>query len=232
MFKIIVFSFLLINSAWAQEISEVSSGQSIQAEKLNELIKEVNLLRSELNVAKQKVTPVGSVIAMAGSCPGGYLEADGTSLSRTAYPELFSAISTNHGFVDSNTFRLPDYRGRFLRGVDGNAGNDVDKASRTAMNLNGVAGNTVGSLQGDAIRNITGRWWNSWNNPSKGFHGLVTQGAFYNDTTVPQGISRVGGYDDGGGAGGYPALDASRVVPVGSDNRPKNAYVRYCIKIN
>src|SRR5690606_10610092 len=97
----------------------------------------------------------------AGStCPTGYILADGSAISRTTYADLFDIIGTSHGEGDgSTTFNLPDYRGRFLRGLDGTAGNDPDKASRTAMNSGGNTGNAVGSVQADEFKNHTHSTW-------------------------------------------------------------------------
>jgi microcystin-dependent protein len=50
-----------------------------------------------------------------------------------------------------NTFNLPDYRGRFLRGVDGTAGRDLDAASRSTASPGGNSGDMVGSVQGDQL---------------------------------------------------------------------------------
>jgi len=163
--------------------------------------------------------PTGTVIPFAGSnCPSGYLLADGSAVSRTTYSNLFSVISSSHGSGDGiTTFRLPDYRGRFLRGVDGTAGNDPDKASRTAMNTGGNTGNNVGSIQGDAIRNITGTLDNLA--AYSGSSGAFTDGG------------AAGVHNDGGGAGRRTyVFNAANQVPTGSDNRPKNAYINFCIK--
>lgn len=58
--------------------------------------------------------PVGTVIDFAGpTAPDGYLECDGSAISRTTYPILFSIIGTSWGTGDgSTTFNLPDLRGR------------------------------------------------------------------------------------------------------------------------
>lgn len=100
------------------------------------------------------LVPAGAVLAFGGtSAPTGYLMCDGSAVSRTTYADLFAAIGTAHGNGDgSSSFNLPDYRGRFLRGVDGSAGNDPDKASRTAMASGGNTGNNVGSVQSDATK--------------------------------------------------------------------------------
>lgn len=97
--------------------------------------------------------PAGTVIAFAGAtAPAGYLACNGAAVSRTTYAALFTAIGTAWGAGDgSTTFNLPDLRGRFMRGVDGTAGNDPDKATRTASNTGGNTGNTVGSLQADQL---------------------------------------------------------------------------------
>ncbi len=58
--------------------------------------------------------PAGVIMDYAGSSvPTGWLECDGSAVSRTTYAALFTAISTTWGAGDgSTTFNLPDFRGR------------------------------------------------------------------------------------------------------------------------
>lgn len=98
--------------------------------------------------------PTGSVLAYAGtSAPSGFLLCDGSLVSRVVFADLFAAIGTAHGSGDgSTTFNIPDYRGRFLRGVAGASTLDPNKIGRTAMNPGGNVDNNVGSVQGDAFQ--------------------------------------------------------------------------------
>lgn len=64
--------------------------------------------------------PVGTVIAWlgTGSAPAGYLEANGQTVSRTTYAELFSVFGTSYGAGDgSTTFGLPNLNERHLKGT-------------------------------------------------------------------------------------------------------------------
>lgn len=101
-----------------------------------------------------KLVPAGSIVAFGGtSAPTGWLLCDGTAVSRSTYSTLFTAVGESFGQGDnSTTFNVPDLRGRFLRGVDGSAGVDPDKATRTAMATGGNDGNNVGSIQGWATK--------------------------------------------------------------------------------
>lgn len=58
--------------------------------------------------------PPGTIKQFAGSvAPIGWLVCDGTTVSRTTYPDLFSTIGTAYGNGDGvSTFGLPDLRGR------------------------------------------------------------------------------------------------------------------------
>lgn len=58
--------------------------------------------------------PIGTVLDFAGSAiPSGYLECDGSAVSRTAYAKLFAAIGTAWGAGNgSTTFNLPNLGGR------------------------------------------------------------------------------------------------------------------------
>ena len=124
-----------------------------------------------LKVRGQQVSsdsPVGSVVPFAGDWPPfrdrdkndrlaesdlGWMLCDGRAIEKSKYPELFNAI----GFANGNPmnigtrFNLPDYRGRFLRGVDDTANRDSDKDTRGAMFEYGYSGNRVGSVQEDTI---------------------------------------------------------------------------------
>lgn len=70
---------------------------------------------------------VGDIKASALSTShGGWMLCNGQALSRTEYPVLFALIGTNFGEGDgSTTFNLPDYRGKFLRGLGGNSAADI-----------------------------------------------------------------------------------------------------------
>ncbi len=158
-------------------------------------------------------TPIGFVSASAANyIPAGWLECNGTLLSRTLFADLFAIIGTTYGAGDgANTFALPDYRGEFLRGHDNGRGVDSSRS--------------FGSTQGDAIRNITGTVRvTAFTNGT----GLVSSsGAF---TTSAVGNSAHSG--GGGCANSYATytLNASNVVPTAAENRPRNMSVKYLIK--
>ncbi len=65
--------------------------------------------------------PLGAIIPLAhnSTLPAGYLLCDGSAVSRTMYPDLFSLIGTTYGAGDgSTTFNVPDYNSakRFAQG--------------------------------------------------------------------------------------------------------------------
>lgn len=159
--------------------------------------------------------PSGVVFPFAGStAPYGYLVCDGSAISRADYPSLFAALGTSHGSGDgSTTFNLPDYRGRFMRGVDGTAGRDPDKASRTHPVTGAVVGDAVGSLQ----------------NAETGDHTHLSSA--FSDNGWPSG--------SGDRQNSYYFMNASKgtdyQLPIngngGSETRPKNISVNYIIKV-
>lgn len=94
---------------------------------------------STINNYSLDATSVGGVVLFPFEAPPtGYLECNGASLSRTEYPELFAAIGTKFGSVDSDHFNVPDLRGEFIRGWDHGKGIDP--------------GRTLGSLQTDSFK--------------------------------------------------------------------------------
>ena len=73
--------------------------------------------------------PTGAVFCMAvATVPSGYLECDGTAVSRTTYAALFAVIGTQYGNPNSTQFRVPDLRGEFVRGFDNNRNIDSGRA--------------------------------------------------------------------------------------------------------
>jgi hypothetical protein len=79
------------------------------------------------------------------SNPPGWIEANGAFLSRVQYSELFSVFGTRYGAGDgSTTFRIPDYRGLFLRGLDNGAGIDTGRTQGSYQADQNKAGITTG----------------------------------------------------------------------------------------
>lgn len=85
-------------------------------------------------------TPVGVVNPFAGAtAPTGWLLCYGQEIDRTIYSELFSVIGTTYGNGDgSNTFNVPDLRGRSISGVDNMGGSDAGRLDWT--NSRGISG--------------------------------------------------------------------------------------------
>ena len=63
----------------------------------------------------------GEIIAYGGAiAPDGWLVCDGSQVSRTVYPALFTVLGVAYGAGDgANTFNLPNLQGRVPLGLDG-----------------------------------------------------------------------------------------------------------------
>ena len=77
-----------------------------------------------MTTAETALNPTGTIIqsvngntAVNGYEPN-YLLCDGRDVSRATYPALFNTIGIQYGWNNNSTqFRLPDFRGVFLRGM-------------------------------------------------------------------------------------------------------------------
>lgn len=77
---------------------------------------------------------------------------NGQAISRTTYSELFSLIGTKFGAGDgTTTFNLPDYRGKFLRGLGGNSASDI--YTTQAESLPDISGSFAGGIGDNATAN-------------------------------------------------------------------------------
>ena len=132
-----------------------------------------------------------------------YGEMTNFSCPLPVYPELVALIGTT----------VPDYRGIFLRGHGSQASSHYGTVTHASASL--------GELQGDAIRNISG----TFGGHIVGWRGGWGHGPFYSWKANDRAAS-------GGewGSGTSWGLDASRVVPVANENRPVNRSVIYLIR--
>lgn len=170
-----------------------------------------------INKSIQQDEVVGEVAFFARTTlPSGWLKANGAAVSRTTYAALFAAIGTTFGAGDGRTtFNLPDLRGEFLRGLDD--GRNIDRGRR------------LGTAQGDAIRNITGKLDGS----AMGSGNQVLEGKMIASGAIGTTYQQRQWSGDQGGWGEQSVsfdFDASRVVPTANENRPRNVALLACIK--
>lgn len=98
-------------------------------------------------MSSTSIFPVGAVIASGANLSGGddWLPCDGRELPKLQYPELYDVLRDNYG-GGPTTFRLPDYRGAFLRGTAHGQSADPDASRRTgAPGVRG--GDRTGTIQ-------------------------------------------------------------------------------------
>ena len=166
---------------------------------------------ADLNVARGDYFQAGQYGFFAMKNPKGrWLFCDGREISRADYPELFEAIGTTYGEGDgTTTFNIPDRRGYFGRCLD--AGAEVDYQSDRE----------IGSKQGDAIRNITGKMYDNHLSSMN-----ATEGALVS-TVMGTAYQYIG---QGTYFGLNTDFDASRVVPTAPENVVKNIAEYVCIR--
>lgn len=161
----------------------------------------------------------------------GWLLCDGSSIIIARYPQLFRAIGYIYGQgydaqgqPQAGFFQLPDYRGRQLRGVNGDACDplgidgalqlrDPDASIRIAQGPGGWAGNAVGSVQYDAVQDHVHSYQMAGSTPQ-----VAQQGGQGSSTNSPTNSGPAKN------AAGTPALRASQ------ETRGKNQYVHFLIR--
>ncbi|MGF7156767.1 phage tail protein [Bartonella heixiaziensis] len=77
---------------------------------------------------KVEIFPCGFIATFAmQEVPSGWLLCDGAIYKRKDYPQLFKAIGDKWGKDSNTTFKVPDFRGMFLRGFDDGRGLDPNR---------------------------------------------------------------------------------------------------------
>lgn len=153
--------------------------------------------------------PAGAIMGFAmGDVPDGWLECDGSSVSRSTYAHLFAAIGETYGVGDgSTTFDLPDYRGMFLRGWDNTRGIDTGR----------VLGTTQAEEVGDHQHHM--------------FTDVTVGGAVITTNQTATAVTVVGDdYSARIGGNSEVANVGLTGTSNGSETRPVNVSVMFCIK--
>lgn len=180
-----------------------------------------------------RITPVGTIMPWpTATIPAGWLECDGSAISRTDYAELFGVLGETYGNGDgSTTFNKPDLRGQFLRGHDDGAGTDPDAASRTDRG-DGTTGDEVGTKQADDTAAHT-HGAGSYAADSNGAHTHE-----YNARTTTAGGATGGqvnnnvgltSYDTGSNGAHTHTVSGTSGSTGGNETRPTNVAVKFII---
>ena len=189
--------------------------------------------------------PVGAVVSFprAVTNPVGFLKANGTTFNQQTFPDLYQVLGNSNKLPDLTRSdvgmtayfavdnipsgwiafdeiatqvteqRYPELY-RHLVGKYGSINSVPKVADRFLRNASN--GLSVGQTQEDAIRNITGKF-----GPVDG-DGRHT-GAFRQEESFGYGST----WSD---SRWWVSFDASRVVPVANENRPKSLILKLCIK--
>lgn len=142
--------------------------------------------------------------------PAGWIKYDeiATKVTQSAYPELYRLLVAQYGSIAA----VPKTEDRFVR--------------------NAAGGLTVGTQQGDAIRNITGE-------AKYGYDGdtvydpaaaASSSAIYYPDRKAPDTVNNMSVFSNAANNWRPLVFDASRSVPTADENRPKAIAMVLCIK--
>lgn len=192
-------------NAVQEEIAGVIEGASIALSKPNN-----GQLLAAIQALVGAGVPPGAVMGfMRTSAPTGWLKCNGAAVSRTTYAGLFAVIGTTFGAGNgSTTFNVPELRAEFLRGLDDGRGVDAGRALGAAQ-AHQVAAHAHATSSGTNAAGPFGA-------TATGGRPGITQdndnvwdrtndGSDYDGVVNPSGL-------------------------VGSENRPRNLAVLFCIK--
>jgi microcystin-dependent protein len=152
----------------------------------------------------RSVIPVGSILMFPSlTIPNGWFECNGDEKSRNDYGDLFDVIGYVYGSGIGSNFKLPDLRGVFVRGLDHGKG------------IN--SGRSLGAFEDDSIK--------THQHASTGAKDLL-----YNNGTTVQQWQNSGTPTAFAGTVNSDTLLQGNNIGGGSETRPKNYALVYCIK--
>ena len=143
-----------------------------------------------------KGLPIGAIIPFSGELlPEGYLDCDGSAISRTTYAELFSVVGTRYGAGDgSTTFNLPNLNGKVAVGQDANDASfdtlgetggekthtlttgEIPGHTHTASMCSITSSGSGAAWQGDFYRSD---YWNRFQNSGNNVHDYYGNGTLH-----------------------------------------------------
>lgn len=198
-------------------------------------------MKEEMERLKREICPIGTIQAFSyKAIPDGWLLCDGSSLQIDEYPDLFQFIGFTYGSDNGVSFRLPDLRGRFIRGWDSTGNNDQSRE--------------FGSVQEDAFQDhghetghIKGTTESSGNHSHSlyreehgGGMGTVFYSLNHEDNCISSSCKRGRVNIPNGGYHSHsfeldinvssPSNGKSGNVRSATETRPKNIAMLYCIK--
>lgn len=155
------------------------------------------------NLAINQVYPGDIKAAAIAGASAGWLECDGSAISRSVYAALFNVIGTTWGAGNgTTTFNIPDFRGEFLRGWDHGRGVD--------------SGRSFASAQADQLQ---------------GHYHLLAQAAGYGSGSGTELMSESASTSKTINQAQTIITDGTNGTPrVGAETRPRNKSIMYCIK--
>ena len=173
-----------------------------------------DLTASQIAGAASALLPSGVVLPYAGAAaPTGWLLCNGQEISQTTYADLYAVLTTTYNLQTNpttgsawaaptaGTFRLPDYRGSFLRGV----GTFTDGVGTDT---------TIGGYQADAMQGHIHRV-NANNGATGGYVNIIA-----NNLAAASDV-----------ASGVPSTDGTNGTPrTSKETRVRNRGVNYIIK--
>lgn len=182
-------------------------------------------------IAETGNTPAGAVMAFAmQTLPTGWLECDGTAISRSTYAALFAAIGTTYGVGDgATTFNLPDLRAYFIRGWDNGRGIDTGRVFGSSQDSQNLAHTHTGTTDSAGLHGHPARYSVGNNNQSATSGGIMLNNTGQSNKVAFTGTPTATAGEQIGGDGihTHPFTTASN---GGTDGRPLNVAMMYAIR--
>nr|WP_315446048.1 phage tail protein [uncultured Pseudomonas sp.] len=169
----------------------------------------------EALIAKASALPVGSIVAFpVDAPPPGFLELDNSVKSSATYPDLSAYLGGkfNKGDEGVGNFRLPEARGEFLRGWDHGRGVDGGRSIGTYQLGQNESHN---HRYFDAVRANIDPYGSAATGLVNGVAQPLAEGGFLSST---------------GGDFAQLVATTNTVNSGGSETRPRNIAVMWCIK--
>lgn len=136
---------------------------------------------NQVNQALTTLFDVGDIKTSVRSANhGNWFLCNGQAIDRQVYSELYNIIGTNFGAGDGvTTFNLPDYRGKFLRGLGGDSAADIYTTQAEGLPDHDHS-YTAQSRHGRSGTGPTGAWWSDGDVTYGTPTGIVTKASASN----------------------------------------------------